>query len=377
MYKNKKSTVKLNRYKKRGNHSEKRKRTSKLGGTKPRSAPTRRQVPPSVKATIAKTNTAKQAATKQAALAKQAATKKVALAKQAVAEQVASTTNAAKQAVAEQVASVADAAKLAVSAQVASATDAANRRTYVQNWNKVREEHGIKNGKSFFSHLPKLIPQSDSSSPEFHFHIPTSNEDLVTEMAHELLSHEIKKHISESAFGGDEDVQKYHADKIATGILEQKFAKKRIYQLSNKMGQLESKVTNQVRHDLFGAIPIPEVGEVINVVLDGLEDTFKTGSTAFSAVKLGTTIRKMIQTIQNNPAITEQLKSQLHPDAAQHLTNAISGMLPAAGGANFSGKRRKSRRRGIPLRDARRDARLLIRGGACGKKITKKNKTRN
>ena len=347
MNKNKKSTVKLNRYKKRANHSVKRKRTSKIGGGKGggklKSVPTRRQVPSSIKkSAIAKTNTAKQAATK-----------KVALAKKAASEQVAAATDAAKKAASEQISK--------------------NRITDVQHWNQVREEHGIKNGQSFFSHLPKLIPQSDSSSSEFHLHIPTSNKDLVTEMAHELLSHEIKKNISKSAFGGDEEVQKQHADIIATEILNQKFAQKRINQLSNKMGSLESKVTSQARHDLIGAIPA-EVGEVINVALDGIVDTFKSGSTAFSAVKLGKTISEMIETIKKNPAITEELKGQLINYAPHFAPSMVApSMVPAAAtGGKSSRKGRKSRRRGIPLRDARRDARLLRRGGKSCKKITKK-----
>lgn len=240
------------------------------------------------------------------------------------------------------------------------AAQAAIRTHAVNTWKQVRENHGINDGKSLLNHLPLPMDSSSPEYPEFHFHIPTSNKDLVTEMAHELLSHEIKKKISKSAFGGDQAVQKHHADIIATEILNQKFAQEKIDKLSNKMGSLEGAVTSQARHDLIGAIPA-EVGEVINVALDGIVDTFKSGSTAYSAVKLETTISKMIKAIQNNPVISEEIKSQ--------LTNSAVKV-----GGKSSRKGRKSRRRGIPLRDARRDARLLIRGGKSCKKITKKIK---
>lgn len=114
------------------------------------------------------------------------------------------------------------------------------------------------------------------------------NRKLINILAHQYLTHEINKKISTE----DDDKSK-DASKIADIILQQPWVRKKIDTIVTKADSLEGTVFSQARHDIIGAIPL-EVGEDINVGLDLVGDTFRTGSEGIDTISLVKVLSKSL-----------------------------------------------------------------------------------
>lgn len=114
------------------------------------------------------------------------------------------------------------------------------------------------------------------------------NRKLVNMVAHKYLTHEINKKISSNDSDRTED-----ASEIAYEILQHPTVKQKLDKVVRKADDLEGTVFGQARHDVIGAIPL-EVGEAINVGLDLVGDTFRTGSEGIDTISLGRVLSKSL-----------------------------------------------------------------------------------
>tara|TARA_R110002072_G_scaffold89646_2_gene200761 strand:- start:1179 stop:1682 length:504 start_codon:yes stop_codon:yes gene_type:complete len=107
------------------------------------------------------------------------------------------------------------------------------------------------------------------------------NRNLLNMVAHEYLTHEINKKISSDDSDRIED-----ASEIAYIILQHPIVKQKLAKVVSNIDDFEDTVFGQARHDIIGAIPL-EAGETINVALDLVEDTYKTGTKGIDTISLG------------------------------------------------------------------------------------------
>mgnify|MGYP000078746115 CR=1 FL=1 len=118
------------------------------------------------------------------------------------------------------------------------------------------------------------------------------NRKLINILAHKYLTNEISKKIST-----EDDDRSEDASEIAYKILEHPTVRKKIDTVVRKADNLEGTVFSQVRHDTIGAIPA-EIGEVINVGLDLVGDTFRTGIEGVDTISLE---RELQSSLNNLP----------------------------------------------------------------------------
>lgn len=117
------------------------------------------------------------------------------------------------------------------------------------------------------------------------------NRKLVNMVAHKFLTHQISKKISSEDNDRTED-----ASEIADEILKHPSVKEKLDKVVRKADNLEGTVFSQVRHDAVGAIPM-EIGEAINVGLDVLGDTFRTGMEGIDTISLGRALSKSLKNL--------------------------------------------------------------------------------
>ena len=117
------------------------------------------------------------------------------------------------------------------------------------------------------------------------------NRKLVNMVAHKFLTHQISKKIS-----SEDDDRTEDASKIADQILNYPLVKEKLDEVVRKADDLEGTIFGQVRHDVVGAIPA-EIGEAINVGLDVLGDTFRTGMEGIDTVSLGRALSKSLKNL--------------------------------------------------------------------------------
>ena len=95
------------------------------------------------------------------------------------------------------------------------------------------------------------------------------------------------------------------ADLVSNKIFSDPRIVKKINMLVGKIEKAENRWMSQGRHDLIDAIPVPEVGDIINIIIDSTINTVDAAKQAKSAYDISKDIEEQITSISpdNIPSI--------------------------------------------------------------------------
>ena len=87
------------------------------------------------------------------------------------------------------------------------------------------------------------------------------------------------------------------ADEISNQIFSDPRIVKKINMLTGKIEKAESRWMSQGRHNLIDAIPIPEVGDIINIIIDSIINTIDAAKQAKSAYDINKDILNKLDSL--------------------------------------------------------------------------------
>ena len=94
------------------------------------------------------------------------------------------------------------------------------------------------------------------------------------------------------------------ADLVANKIFSDPRVVKKINKLVGNIEKAENRWMSQGRHDLIDAIPVPEVGDIINIIIDSTINTVDAAKQAKSAYDISKDIEEQITSLPNVPNLS-------------------------------------------------------------------------
>ena len=87
------------------------------------------------------------------------------------------------------------------------------------------------------------------------------------------------------------------ADEISNQIFSDPRIVKKINMLTAEIEKAETRIMNQGRHNVIGAIPIPEVGDIINIIIDTIINAIDAAKQAKSAYDINKDILNKLDSL--------------------------------------------------------------------------------